>query len=104
MQKGAMGAKHRFGNQVLSTAMRMLFRVKVSDSQSGMWVFRKDVLPRLAITSDGMAMSEEIKIEAFRKCKAVEVPIRYRPRMGEVKLQSWKDGMGNLRFLLKKRF
>jgi glycosyltransferase involved in cell wall biosynthesis len=104
MQKGAMSAKHRFGNQVLSTAMRMLFRVKVEDSQSGMWVFRKDILPRLVLTSDGMAMSEEIKLEAFRKCRATEVPITYRPRMGDVKLQSWKDGMGNLRFLLKKRF
>lgn len=104
MQKGAMSAKHRFGNRVLSTAMRVLFRVKVKDSQSGMWVFRKEILPKLVLTSDAMAMSEEIKIEAFAKCRAIEVPISYRPRMGEVKLQSWKDGMGNLRFLLKKRF
>ncbi|MCU0859395.1 MAG: glycosyltransferase family 2 protein [Thermoplasmata archaeon] len=104
MQKGAMSAKHRFGNRVLSMAMRVLFRVKVKDSQSGMWVFRKEILPKLVLSSDAMAMSEEIKIEAFAKCRAIEVPISYRPRMGEVKLQSWKDGMGNLRFLLEKRF
>ena len=37
MEKGAMGAKHRFGNWVLSATARFLFRIKVKDSQSGMW-------------------------------------------------------------------
>ncbi|MGQ9588563.1 MAG: glycosyltransferase family 2 protein [Thermoplasmata archaeon] len=104
MEKGAMGAKHRLGNWVLSVATRLLFRVKVRDSQSGMWIFRRKVLGMVDLTSDGMSMSEEFKIEAFRKVKAVEVPIVYRPRVGEVKLSSWTDGMGNLAFLLKKRF
>lgn len=104
MERGAMSAKHRLGNWVLSTATRLLFRVRVKDSQSGMWVFRRDVLPKLELTSDAMALSEEIKIEAFRKAKAIEVPIEYRVRIGEVKLSSWKDGLGNLRFLLSKRF
>ena len=104
MDKGAMSAKHRFGNWVLSTTARLLFKVKMRDSQSGMWVFRKSILPKLTIESDGMAMSEEIKVEAFKKVRATEVPIRYRARAGEVKLQSWSDGLGNLRFLFKKRF
>lgn len=104
MQNGAMSAKHRFGNWVLSTTMRILFRAKLKDSQSGMWVFRKSILPSLTLESDGMSMSEELKAEAFRKVRAAEVPITYRPRIGEVKLSSWKDGLGNLRFLFHKRF
>jgi len=104
MEKGAMSAKHRFGNWVLSATMRLLFRAKVKDSQSGMWVFRRSILPKLALESDGMAMSEELKAEAFKKVRAAEVPIAYRPRVGEVKLSSWKDGFGNLRFLFHKRF
>jgi hypothetical protein len=104
MAQGAMSAKHRLGNKVLSVATRLLFRVKVRDSQSGMWVFRKSLLPKLALESDGMSMSEEIKIEAFKKSRAAEVPITYRVRVGEVKLQSWSDGLGNLRFLFRKRF
>lgn len=104
MAEGAMSAKHRLGNRVLSVATRLLFRVKIKDSQSGMWVFRKAVLDRLTLESDGMALSEEIKIEAFRKAKAAEVPITYRTRVGEVKLQSWSDGLGNLKFLFRKRF
>ena len=104
MEKDAMGTKHRIGNWALSATARVLFRVRVRDSQSGMWVFRRTVLPKLELMSDGMAMSEEIKIEAFRKLRAIEVPITYRARIGEVKLNSWKDGLGNLKFLFKKRF
>jgi len=104
MEKGAMGAKHRLGNWLLSATARILFRVKVKDSQSGMWVFRRSILSRLDLVSDGMALSEEIKIEAFRKAKAAEVPITYRVRVGEVKLNTWSDGLGNLKYLFKKRF
>ncbi len=104
MEKGAMSTKHRFGNWVLSTTMRLLFKAKVKDSQSGMWVFRKSILANIVLESDGMSMSEELKAEAFKKAKAAEVPITYRPRVGEVKLSSWKDGFGNLRFLFHKRF
>ena len=104
MEKGAMSFKHKFGNWVLSTTARILFRVRLKDSQSGMWVFRKAVLGSLDVKSDGMSFSEELKIEAFRKSKAAEVPITYRVRVGEVKLSSWKDGTGNLKYLFKKRF
>lgn len=104
MEKGAMGAKHRLGNWILSVTARVLFRVPVKDSQSGMWVFRRDVLKDLVLESDGMAFSEEIKIEAFRKKRAAEVPIGYRPRVGEVKLNTWRDGLGNLTYLFRKRF
>lgn len=104
MQKGAMSAKHRLGNWVLSVTTRVLFRVSLRDSQSGMWVLRRNILGDLNIESDGMAFSEEIKIEAFRKKRATEVPITYRVRVGEVKLSSWRDGIGNLKYLFKKRF
>ena len=104
MEKGAMGLKHRFGNWVLSTAARILFRVRLRDSQSGMWVFRRACLEKLDVRSDGMSFSEELKIEAFKKVRAKEFPISYRPRVGEVKLQSWKDGWGNLKYLFQKRF
>ena len=104
MEKGSMSAKHRFGNWVLSVTFRILFRVKVKDSQSGMWVFRRSILKDLDIRSDGMPMSEELKIEAFKKSRGAEVPINYRPRVGDVKLSSWKDGFGNLKYLFEKRF
>lgn len=104
LQPGAMRAKHKVGNWILSTATRVLFFTRFRDSQSGMWVFRRAILSKLQLTADGMAFSEELKIEAFRKARAKEVGIPYRVRVGEVKLQSWRDGFRNLGFLFRKRF
>lgn len=104
LEDGAMSAKHRFGNWVLTFTMNLLFRTGFKDSQSGMWVFKREVLDSIDLTSDGMPLSEEIKIEAYQKCQAKEVPIEYRRRVGEVKLSSWTDGRQNLVFLWKKRF
>ena len=105
MKKGAMSTKHRFGNWVLNVTARLLFGVKFKDSQSGMWVFKRTILKKVELVSDGMPMSEELKIEAFKKgfaCK--EVPIEYRPRVGEVKLSSWGDGWKNFKFLWSKKY
>jgi hypothetical protein len=99
-----MTVKHRFGNFALTFVSNLFFGVRIKDSQSGMWVFRRSILDRLVLSDDGMPMSEEIKIEAFRKARSVEVPIAYRRRVGEVKLSSWKDGWKNMKFLFRKRF
>jgi glycosyltransferase involved in cell wall biosynthesis len=95
-----------FGNWVLSVVQTLLFGQRVSDSQSGMWVFRRSILPLLELTSDGMGFSEEIKIEAFHhpQIRAAELPIYYRARIGESKLNIWKDGFRNLLFLFRKRW
>ena len=62
----AMSFKHKFGNLVLSLAMSILFFRWVRDSQSGMWVLRRSILKDMKLEADGMAFSEEIKIEALR--------------------------------------
>lgn len=105
MEPGAMSPKHRFGNWVLSTGCKVLFGATFDDSQSGMWVFRRSILDEIELTDDGMPLSEEIKIEAFRhsELEATEVGIPYRERIGDVKLESWNDGVKNLLFLFKKR-
>jgi hypothetical protein len=94
------------GNAVLSGTMMALYFKFVVDSQSGMWLFRKEILADLDLTSNGMALSEEIKIEAFThpSVRAIEIPIYYGERIGESKLNIWRDGFYNLFFLVKKRF
>jgi glycosyltransferase involved in cell wall biosynthesis len=106
MEDGAMTAKHKLGNWVLSASCRLLFSTPFKDSQSGMWVFRREILDDIDVTDDGMPMSEEIKIEAFQHpdVDATEVPIPYRSRIGDVKLETWNDGIRNLTFLVQKRF
>ena len=102
----AMSFKHKFGNLVLSVAMSLLFFRWVRDSQSGMWVFRRGILKDMKLESDGMAFSEEIKIEALRnsRIRFGEISIMYSSRLGEKKLNPWRDGVQNLVFLAKKRF
>jgi dolichol-phosphate hexosyltransferase len=102
----AMSFKHKMGNLMLSVAMSMLFFRWVRDSQSGMWVFRRSILKDMKLESDGMAFSEEIKIEALRnpRIRFGEISISYSSRLGEIKLNPWRDGIQNLLFLLKKRF
>jgi len=104
LEKGAMNPMHILGNKILTLAVRLLFGVKIEDSQSGMWVFRRKLLEKLDLRGDGMEFSEEIKIEAFTKGKAIEVGIPYRRRIGEKKLKSFRDGFRNLIYLFKKRF
>jgi dolichol-phosphate hexosyltransferase len=101
----AMSAKHWIGNRLLSIAMSVLYLRWVRDSQSGMWVFERDSLSEMRLESDGMAFSEEIKIEAIlnRQIGFKEIYIDYSNRMGEIKLQPWRDGYRNLAFLFKKR-
>jgi glycosyltransferase involved in cell wall biosynthesis len=101
----AMPFSNRVGNWVLTIAAAVLFLRPLRDSQSGMWIFRRAVLDKLRLTSDGMAFSEEIKLEAIlRGARFRESHIPYSPRIGEVKLQKWKDGWENLAFLVRKRF
>jgi dolichol-phosphate hexosyltransferase len=101
----AMSFKHKVGNLILSLATSILYFRWVRDSQSGMWVFRRSILGKMKLESDGMAFSEEIKIEALKSgARFEEISILYTSRLGEIKLNPWRDGFYNLWFLLKKRF
>lgn len=108
LHHGSMSMKHYFGNTILAMILRFLFFIKIRDSQSGMWIFKKKALEHvqpLDQFNDGMPFSEEIKIEMFtsRHLRCKEIPSMLRVRTGQVKLQSFGDGWKNLKFLFKKR-
>jgi len=101
----AMSGMHRIGNAILNAAFRLLYRARIHDSQSGMWMFRRAILPRLRLVHDGMAFSEELKIEAIRNgFRFLEVPVDYRVRVGDKKIRSMSDAVKNLIWLARKRF
>jgi len=108
----SMTTEHRVGNGILNLFLRIAYHRylaplpegTLSDSQSGYWVFRREVLDKVHLTSDGMAFSEELKLEAIvRGLRFVEVPIAYGERATPPKLQSGRDGIRNLWFLATKR-
>lgn len=92
------------GNVILTWTFKFLFLQAIEDSQSGMWVFKKQILEKIKPRSNGMAFSQEIKIEILKnKYKFAEVRIPYRERLGKVKLNKWSDGLKNLAWLFYKR-
>ena len=100
----AIQLSHLLANHVLSAVGRTLMRTPFRDSQSGMWLFRREVWRGVDVRSEGMAFSQELKHEAYlRGFKCVEVPIEYRPRGGDIKLEATRDGLRNLRQLASHR-
>ena len=104
LSDGAMTGMHRVGNEILNLAFRSLYDSGVRDSQSGMWSFRRSILPRLRLVHDGMGFSEELKLEVIRAgFRFLEIPIEYRIRVGDKKIRSVGDATGNLIWLVRKR-
>ena len=96
-----------FGNIALTLVTWILFGIRLRDSQSGMWVFRRHVLGQIKMESDGMPFSEEFKIRTFRhpEIQAREVPVQFKyiSRIGASKLNLWHDGFKNLIYLFTLR-
>jgi len=105
IERGAMSRRNWIGNKVLTWVTNVLYGIDLKDSQSGMWVFSSNILDQLLLKSDGMPLSEELKIEVcyFNRFHWRELPIRYKTRTGKVKLRALRDGLQNLLFLFRKR-
>lgn len=102
IRKGAMTWSHRYvGNPVLTTILNVLFKLRVSDAHSGFRAFTRRALDKMALQCEGMEFASEIVVKAARAdLRVAEVPITYHRRIGESKLNSFKDGWRHLRFLL----
>jgi hypothetical protein len=99
---GAMPWLHRYiGNPVLSGFLNLLYRSGVHDAHCGMRALRRDSLPRLRLRSTGMEFASEMVVRAVKEDFEVsEFDIDYRPRAGESKLSSFRDGWRHLKLLL----
>lgn len=105
LMDGAMSGMHELGNRMLTAAFRILYGFPIRDSQSGMWAFRRATLERVELLHDGMAFSEELKLETIRKAlRFREIPIAYRTRIGDRKIRSVRDATSNMAWLFRKRF
>jgi glycosyltransferase involved in cell wall biosynthesis len=93
MEPGAMNARNRFGNRMITGVINGLYGLKLKDSQTGFRALRKSALDSLDLDEDGMPFASEMIIDARKKSmRIVEVPITYRQRIGEAKLKAYKDG------------
>ncbi|MFA5184813.1 MAG: glycosyltransferase family 2 protein [Patescibacteria group bacterium] len=89
------------GNPFLSWLVRLFFKVKITDIHCGARAISRSALSKLSLYTGGMEFASEMIIKAARKnLRIEELPINYRPRIGESKLRSWSDGWRHLRFIL----
>jgi glycosyltransferase involved in cell wall biosynthesis len=102
IHKGAMPPLHRYvGNPVLTGILNLFYRSGVSDAHCGMRAFRREALTQLDLRMPGMEFASEMVIRASKAgLRIEEIPIEYHPRLGESKLNSFRDGWRHLRFLL----
>ena len=100
--KRAMPWKHRYiGNPILTRILNRFFHITVSDAHSGMRAIDAEAYAALGLRTPGMEYASEMIVQSARaKLRVGELPIEYRPRIGESKLQTWPDGWRHLKFLL----
>ena len=101
----AMRFRNVLGNMILTYTTRLLWFRWIADSQSGMWVFRREVLDKVKPENPGMPFSEEIKLLVIEhpRLRFGEYHVGYSERIGETKLFPWTDGVDNILFLFKLR-
>jgi glycosyltransferase involved in cell wall biosynthesis len=93
---------HRFfGNPALTAILNSLFRTSYSDVYCGLRGFSREAYDRIQPVSPGMEFNLELAINASKaNLKIAEIPIKLRPRKGEAKIRTIRDGWRSLRMML----
>jgi dolichol-phosphate hexosyltransferase len=103
-EKGALKKINLVGNLFLTAFANILYGTRISDVCTGYWGFRREVIQKLILTSDGFQLEAELLIQVSKMgYKIGEIPILYRCRAGKAKLSGIKDGIKIARFLFSKR-
>jgi hypothetical protein len=99
---GAMSWSHRYiGNPILTGMLRLFFGRVVSDAHCGLRALKREKLPELQLSATGMEFASEMVVKAARRGLEIdEIEIAYHPRIGESKLNSFRDAWRHVRFML----
>jgi glycosyltransferase involved in cell wall biosynthesis len=88
-----MPLTRRIGNFFFATLLTLLGRQKVTDSASGMRVFKREILEQLYPLPDGLNLTPVMSTRALHEGINIgEVPIPYSERVGRSKLSVVRDG------------
>lgn len=92
-QDSKMPLTRRIGNLFFATLLTVLSGQKVTDSASGMRVFRREILERVYPLPDGLNLTPVMSTRALHEgIKIGEIPIPYSERVGRSKLSVIRDG------------
>lgn len=83
----------RVGNVIFARLVNLIAAADITDSASGMRIFRKDVLARLYPLPDGLNLTPVMTTRALHeRVRMAETPIPYSERVGRSKLSVVRDG------------
>lgn len=92
-EESQMPVTRRIGNFFFANLLSILGRQKVTDSASGMRVFKREILAQIYPLPDGLNLTPVMSTRALHEgIKIVEVPIPYSERVGRSKLSVIRDG------------
>lgn len=88
-----MPVTRRIGNIFFATLLSLISHQRVTDSASGMRVFKRAVLERIYPLPDGLNLTPVMSTRAIHEgIRVAEVPIPYSERLGRSKLSVVRDG------------
>ena len=88
-----MPLTRRIGNWFFANLLSIVGRQKISDSASGMRVFKREILPMVYPLPDGLNLTPVMSTRAVHEgVRMAEVPIPYSERVGRSKLSVVRDG------------
>ncbi|MCS7017267.1 MAG: glycosyltransferase family 2 protein, partial [Gemmatales bacterium] len=90
--RGALTLQQRIGNALASAWLRLVWNQPVSDL-GPFRAIRRDCLQRLGLRDRNYGWTVEMQIAAARRgLRVVEVPVSYRPRLGQSKISGTLRG------------
>jgi histidinol-phosphate phosphatase family protein len=93
---------NRIGNFIFRNLIRKIYGFKPYDPCSGLYGAKKSHLEMMGLSSRRFAIEPEISIKGGRmKLKMLDIPIEYRPRLGETKLSSLRAGWEDMWTIFK---
>jgi dolichol-phosphate mannosyltransferase len=107
MAQDSMKALNRLGNWFFSALTRSVYKVNTTDTLTGYFAWRRDVIVKLRpyIVSSGFAIEMEmITKQAKLGFATCSVPITYAPRVGSSNLRPVRDGIRILTMFARQLF
>ncbi len=97
---------HMVGNKLLTLLSNALTNLNLTDMETCYKVFRREVLKRIRLVSNGFEFEPEITAKVARLgCRIYEVGVSYSGRdYSEGKKINWKDGLKALLAIIRFRF
>lgn len=106
LEPGAISTPNYFGNRFMSGLINLLFRARVSDSQSGFRAVRTDLVRAMNLRSVQYEIETEMLCQAIKRgARIVEIPVTRRPRSaGSTGFRRVRNGLRILATILAERF